>query len=637
MEIKLELKYCSKIKLILFLLFICTQSIFAYDSIEILNPAITLNKSGYYVSNEALSANEAYNKFVNGQFTPLPKEAKSFGFDPRTYWYAFDVMTNTEKHFVLDLKSPVDENVTLFIYQDAKLFKKEVSGYLIPIIERPIKDFSVRFEVLDSDKSTTYLLKVDSQNPRYSAFAIGSIYEVSENWNWRHLIFTLCLGGFVVLVLYNLFLLFALKDILYFYYILYVGGLCILNIYALGYGAFLPSSTPYTAIIIAVSLQIEIVGLTLFTNKFLDLDKRYPKLKRNLIILMYINILAALFVPIAHGLQELCILALFALFFSLIYVGIKSLLDGYRPTVYYLLATGIGLLGICFFMFTHQGATTLTTFSLSSSMIAMIWDMVFLSFALAYRIKLLQEDKAKAQSIIVQKAKFAAIGETIGNIAHQWRQPLNEIAAVCVNIETEIKFKGAISNEKLLERISILDTILTRLSKTIDTFQNFFNNYAVGNFNLTSCINAALQFTQADMERNAIHISIEMECGDIEICGNEDEFFEALVVILNNAKDAIISNNSQNSYIKLTVNATKEQVVINVQDSGGGIKADNFSKIFEPYYSTKDLNGMGIGLYTAKTIIESKMNGSITATNANDGAVFTLRLPLKICNIKSKN
>ena len=140
-----------------------------------------------------------------------------------------------------------------------------------------------------------------------------------------------------------------------------------------------------------------------------------------------------------------------------------------------------------------------------------------------------------------------------------------------------------------------------------------------------------------ELKNKNILLSLESD-KTYKILGYENELKQVILNLINNSKDAIVEQNEKleknNKFqgeinIKILENS-KESVKVNISDNGGGIPAKAIDKIFEPYFTTKGKNhGTGIGLYMSKTIIEKNMDGKLSVSNHNSGAVFEILLPVE--------
>jgi PAS domain S-box-containing protein len=234
--------------------------------------------------------------------------------------------------------------------------------------------------------------------------------------------------------------------------------------------------------------------------------------------------------------------------------------------------------------------------------------------------------------LLIQQSKMAAMGDMMGNIAHQWRQPLNTLAIAIQDVEEAFIF-DEINEDYIKDFIATSMENINFMSKTIDDFRNFFKpSKTREKFKLRDAIEDILQIVTAQLKNNNIEISLTGE--NYEVIGYPNEFKQVILNLTNNAKDAIIDNNIENGKIEITTSTySTEFKEVQIIDNGGGIPQHIIEKIFEPYFTTKEGNkGTGIGLYMSKTIIEENMKGKLTVENRNGGAVFSLKIPC-VCHL----
>jgi signal transduction histidine kinase len=230
------------------------------------------------------------------------------------------------------------------------------------------------------------------------------------------------------------------------------------------------------------------------------------------------------------------------------------------------------------------------------------------------------------EKLLIQQSKLAAMGNMIGNIAHQWRQPLGELNAILMNVETRYKFK-AFDEDFLENSVLKCNKITTHMSNTINDFQNFFKpSKTKENFDVVQACKKASSILKSSLK----HHNIDFQCDfdkEKEVYGYPNEFSQAFLNILSNAKDVLIQREIKSPFIKVTISSGNKYVLIKVQDNGRGIEEKNLERIFEPYFTTKHAKqGTGIGLYMSKMIIEDNMQGVLNAKNLEEGACFTIKL-----------
>ncbi len=239
------------------------------------------------------------------------------------------------------------------------------------------------------------------------------------------------------------------------------------------------------------------------------------------------------------------------------------------------------------------------------------------------------EKNREKDQMMYQQSRLASMGEMIGNIAHQWRQPLNIMALVMQDIYISYQL-GNLTSDKVEESYNKANNLLQYMSQTIDDFRNFFKESDDKEiFSLKDAVESVYALVSTNLSYHHINCEIEVN-EDSRITGGINEFKQVMINILNNAQEAIVANNSSKREIKVSISKMDSQALILVQDDGGGIKKDVLLKIFDPYFTTKaQTQGTGLGLYMSKRIIENMMLGSLSAVNIDNGAEFRIELPVK--------
>ncbi len=240
--------------------------------------------------------------------------------------------------------------------------------------------------------------------------------------------------------------------------------------------------------------------------------------------------------------------------------------------------------------------------------------------------QLLEESKADAKVLFLQ-SKYASMGETVGNIAHQWKQPLNAIGSIQNSIKAALVYQGEISKEKLLYSVDTSFKLLQHLAETIDTFYSFLSqqNNARMSFEVAEELEKVRKITEYSFQNSNISLTFELEVNPT-IQGNANEFAHAMLNIILNAKDAFDGASVISPQIKVHVGEGDQKCVISISDNAEGIRLNPIEMVFDLHISTKE-SGSGLGLFMTKNIIENRFGGKISAENINQGACFTMELP----------
>ena len=236
--------------------------------------------------------------------------------------------------------------------------------------------------------------------------------------------------------------------------------------------------------------------------------------------------------------------------------------------------------------------------------------------------KRVEEEVAKVKEnerLLMQQSKLAALGEMLGNIAHQWRHPLTHLSLLIQSLEMAYK-KNRI-DEKYIQNFKKKSmTQIDYMSKTIDDFRNFFKeDKKKSEFNVNEAIKEVLFLSEGRIKNSGVEVEV-IENREKIVFGFRNEFLQVVMNILNNSIDVLGEREIKNRKIWIRIDEK-----IEIEDNGEGIKEDIINKIFEPYFTTKfQSQGTGIGLYMSRVIITKHFNGNLSAYNSNNGAVFVI-------------
>ena len=237
----------------------------------------------------------------------------------------------------------------------------------------------------------------------------------------------------------------------------------------------------------------------------------------------------------------------------------------------------------------------------------------------------LSELKEK-EELLFQKAKMADMGEMIGNIAHQWRQPL-AMVNMLIALLKEKNHQEALESKELDKKLNEMETNVQYMSNTINDFMSFYRpNKSKERFELSSAVQQAMKIVHSSTQKIAIDMQFHCE-EPLYGYGFINEYTQALVSILTNAKDILIERQIELPKIEMRLYEDHQRAILEIEDNGGGIQDGALHRIFEPYFSSKHKSmGTGLGLYISKMIIEKSMQGALFAQNRREGAMFTIEM-----------
>ena len=229
--------------------------------------------------------------------------------------------------------------------------------------------------------------------------------------------------------------------------------------------------------------------------------------------------------------------------------------------------------------------------------------------------------KEKTNMLMMSQNRLASMGEMIGNISHQWRQPLAQVGAILINLELHSD-QDKLTKEKVTKKIAEANAQLAFMSNTIDDFKNFFlPNKAKKEFSAQEVIFQAKKLLSASLEKYAIDVSIDIQNNFIR-SGYANEIVQVLINIMNNAKEAFMTHHSKDKQIKITAFLQNGVPIMTLENNAGHIDPAIIEKVFDPYFTTKE-SSSGLGLYMSQMIIE-KNGATLRVENSDEGVIFTI-------------
>ncbi len=350
-----------------------------------------------------------------------------------------------------------------------------------------------------------------------------------------------------------------------------------------------------------IVVEIVVLFILFFVRSFLETKKYLPFHDK---ILHYITIFAIVDL-VFFFFPTMLIFNLYTfIFLYVLWVAWLRFRAGYKPALFFLLGWFALMLGVFFSDFFPDEVFMIDPIFLGSAV-----EALFFSMAISSKMQEIKNEKEEQRELLVHQSRLASMGDMLGNIAHQWRQPLTRLGFILMNIEEKDKEK---LHEKKLEEA---ENQLEFMSQTIDDFRNFYaSNKEKELFSLaeeSQKIVDLLAFKEIELKVDIVK--------DVEILNYKNEYKQVLLNLLTNAKDVLLERKISSPKISIEIDGA----LVKVRDNAGGIKGENIQKIFEPYFSTKE-QGLGIGLYMSKMIVEKNMGARIKVFNGDEGAIFSL-------------
>jgi len=583
------------------------------------------------------------------------KSSLSLGIFQEVAWLRFRLHNSTLKHQEIYLHNEngyLANELEFYALQDSKIVnslqiklrdKEQTEKYMFGTD-------SIFIISLDSNETQEIYIKstmVVMQYPHFTLYdGINSKRQVSKN---NSLLF-LIVGMLISLGLYHFILYFSTRFKAYLYYSLYMFSALVWESILSGFlannfGIYFNNTSEK----LLLSVTLIPLFLVLFSKSIFDTKLKYQKENRYLNPVIVLSILMFFLGFYDLPLTLVFMSSIYIYMFGVLFFTTYSIMKKGNPFAFiFLIANTLFSLLMIVTNLYYLGIINYSSFAFNSASIGVVTEAILLSLLLSYRFKILQkkelenskklirqkskiqeelEKSRKKDKILFQQQKLVSMGEMIENIAHQWRQPLSQINSSVLVIDNYLDTKGA-NYEEIESKLLEIEELTLYMSKTIDSFKNFFDPHKVQTiFSIEKVIKASLLILQNSVQINSIDISCNIDKGS-NYFGLEDELQQVLIIILNNAKDALIENQTPNAKISINTILKENSYLISITDNAGGVDKSIIDNIFEPYFTTKHkAQGTGLGLYISKLIIQENMNGSLNVKNSSSGAVFEIELP----------
>ncbi len=230
----------------------------------------------------------------------------------------------------------------------------------------------------------------------------------------------------------------------------------------------------------------------------------------------------------------------------------------------------------------------------------------------------------KKDQLLIHQSKMATMGEMIGVIAHQLKQPLNNMSLYCGDVKDSYKY-DEIDDEFIEEFHKNTKEQIAFMTETINGFMNFFNPKKEKRlFTVKDALEKTVKLLDKQLETS--NIVLNTQIGEETVYGVETELEQVFLNLLTNAKEAFIERSIDNRNINITSMTKEKYSIVIVEDTAGGIKEESLEKIFDPYYTTKEY-GTGTGLYMVKLVVKTSFKGDLKIQNTGQGAKFIIVVP----------
>ena len=509
---------------------------------------------------------------------------------------------------------------------------QSIEGDRVPFSGRFYGDAQIALDITADAKSENVVyVRFTNENKSDLTYKDMDKKSYIESVTFKKEVHAFFFGALLIMFVYNIVLFLFIGERVFLVYVLYHGVLLVVMFYYNGLvsqfyfpnsydinGGNVPSILSFAAIILAMQ----------FLRLFLSLKDYTPKLDRILVYFLYLNTLLLILSPFKILPVQIAIVNMMPLSLYLLFVAFYHAFVLKRGlALFYLFGWLVMLVAIFLTGLLSIGVIERNDFTSYIFQIGIFIEIALLSMGLAYRYKLNQEQLIEKTKVLHEQAKLASMGEMLRHISHQWRQPLSEINSVAMKIDSDYR-RDTLDENSLDKNLEQIENLTEHMSKTIQDFNGYFkSDKKRESVVLEEVVDKSISLVLGGMLQSDIKIEKDITHHK-QFFVVEGELIQVLLVLLNNARDVIKErDNGVEKWIKVSVRELDGHTIIEVEDSGGGINPSHLTKVFEPYFTTKfESQGVGIGLYMSKMIVEESLGGKLKVVNTVNGAKFIITL-----------
>ncbi len=560
---------------------------------------------------------------------------------------------------IATLKNNTKETKTIYLYNprpaidfiDSYIFKNNTlkeSHFLGDSREIENREVFSRFSTfkitMQSEEELTLVSKIS--NP-YGRIDIEWII-MNEDEFYKFIIkdsilWGIILSGFIFVLIYQWFFYNALKNnyfILYatfsatvFIYLLFYNGFGYLIFGSSSFNNLMPHLTGYTILWLYV----------LFLDKFLNLSNQS---KINYYILRIIYIYAILttltswviaFSPIIYSFDNYFFICFFLSISTMLFISINKIHYNKEVTIYYLLGQISSLIGYLIFALNAFGLLTITTYVQQQILgFSVLCEMFFFAYAISLRMRFISKEKERNAQLFLSQSHFVSIGQTLRNVAHQWKIPMVRFGTLITELETTMIYKK-IYDQRSEQVFNQLRLSVDFMSQTIEEFKNFYlKKENIKTFKPYEEIQDILMLLIERINTQLANVIFKDSIKNISIIDYDKSFTHISMIILDNWLEIAQERKIKTPLITIDAKTSKDEITIIFEDNCGGINQRPIESIFELEITSNQQANRGSGLAIAKMLAKEKLNGDVKVSNTTQGAKFELILTIKDQNNEEK-
>jgi len=553
----------------------------------------------------------------------------SFGIFKDTIWLQLKLKNNTSQTIKKRVfnKIPAIDYVEVYILKNSKIVKTYKLGDKLSHQQRDNLSRIPYFDIsLESLENIEIFIKQKTTPPMDIKWDITDINSFEKSYKIKDMIYFIIVGVFIFTAFASFSFFIFLRHMHFLIYSLFTISNIIYQSYFFGFFYELNLHHIINEDIIYIMANLVVFFVGIFPIVFFTLKKDEYKILVYILKICFVFLFLFLllyFSGIIHTQTSFSILIYNIVFFTLLLISTRAFIDKKQGSSFYLLANIIVFFSTTYAMMNYSGVFTEPTyFGYFISIFAAILQDLLLGLAIVQVTYNIKKDSDKKTQLLNEYSKLSFIGQTMINISHQWKTPINNIYNSINHIEVAQEFKDKNLESIINKNINNIKQNTIYLKETALNQLNFYkekNN--IENIVVYDEIEYVIKLIESEFLQK--HIDIKLDCNKkLNLQIEKNYFLNILMVLLENSFKVFEKRDIKNPFICIKIREEKNRFVLKFEDNGGGISTNLIDKIFDKDYSS--LGSTGVGLYLAKEIITHKLKGEISAKNIKDGICFTI-------------